>query len=183
MLVDPVALRDLELELMALDLWVWPVETAPVATDGPRMAFQVRRRLLMAKRGAWDVAADWTPVWISFGDSWRAGDEPLPWSAHAALWDTLGRARRPRPLPARPRRHPQAGRPARRHRLSRLTASGSTMMCTGPSPSGSQCGFTSPAMRQPAREVERDRPPVGAADHLEHGVRARSRAGGPRRCP
>ena len=89
MLVDPAALRDLELELMALDLWVWPVETAPVATDGPRMAFQVRRRLLLAKRGAWDVAADWTPVWVSFGDSWRTGDEPLPWSAHAALWDAL----------------------------------------------------------------------------------------------
>lgn len=88
-LVDPAALRDLELELMTLDLWVWPVETAPVATDGPRMAFQVRRRLLMAKRGDWDVAADWTPVWISFGDSWRVGDEPLPWSAHATLWDTL----------------------------------------------------------------------------------------------
>ncbi len=88
-LVDPAALRDLELELMALDLWVWPVETAPVATDGPRMAFQVRRRLLLAKRGAWDVAADWTPVWVSFGDSWRTGDEPLPWSAHAALWDAL----------------------------------------------------------------------------------------------
>ncbi len=88
-LVDPVVLRDLELALMALDLWVWPVETAPVATDGPRMAFQVRRRMLLAKRGAWDVAADWTPVWISFGDSWRTGEEPLPWSAHATLWDTL----------------------------------------------------------------------------------------------
>lgn len=90
-LVDPAVLRDLELALMALDLWVWPVETAPVATDGPRMAFQVRRRMLLAKRGAWDGAADWTPVWISFGDSWRAGDPegPLPWSAHATLWDTL----------------------------------------------------------------------------------------------
>ncbi|QIK67856.1 hypothetical protein G7072_17235 [Nocardioides sp. HDW12B] len=88
-LVDPVVLRDLELALMALDLWVWPVETAPVATDGPRMAFQVRRRMLLAKRGDWDVAADWTPVWISFGDSWRTGEEPLPWSAHATLWDTL----------------------------------------------------------------------------------------------
>lgn len=43
MLVDPVALRDLELALMALDLWVWPIETAPVCTDGARMAFQVRR--------------------------------------------------------------------------------------------------------------------------------------------
>ncbi len=88
-LVDPSALRDLELELMSLDLWVWPVATAPIADDGPRLAFQVRRRMLMARRGAWDVAADWTPVWISFGDSWHTGDEPLPWAAHAALWDAL----------------------------------------------------------------------------------------------
>ena len=89
MLVDPAALRDLELALMALDLWVWPIATAPVCTDGARMAFQVRRRLLMAKRGSWDVAADWTPVWVSFGASWHDGDEPLPWAAHAALWDVL----------------------------------------------------------------------------------------------
>lgn len=88
-LVEPLALRDLELALMALDLWVWPVETAPVCTDGARMAFQVRRRLLLAQRGRWDVATDWTPVWISFGDTWRTGDEPLPWSAHEALWDAL----------------------------------------------------------------------------------------------
>ena len=83
-LVDPAVLRDLELELMPLDLWVWPVAAAPVFTDGPRMAFQIRRRLLMARRGEWDVAAEWTPVWISFGDSWREGDEPLP-SARNAL--------------------------------------------------------------------------------------------------
>ncbi len=88
-LVDPAVLRDLELELMPLDLWVWPVATAPVFTDGPRMAFQIRRRLLMSRRGEWDLAAEWTPVWISFGDSWRDGDEPLPWSAHAALWNAL----------------------------------------------------------------------------------------------
>jgi hypothetical protein len=88
-LVDPAVLRDLELALMPHDLWVWPVETAPVCTDGARMAFQVRRRMLMAKRGAWDDAAGWTPVWISFGDSWRDGDEPLPWSAHETLWETL----------------------------------------------------------------------------------------------
>ena len=90
-LVDPAVLRDLELELMPLDLWVWPVATAPVFTDGPRMAFQIRRRLLMAKRGEWDLAAEWTPVWISFGDSWREGDEPLPWTAHATLWEALAR--------------------------------------------------------------------------------------------
>ena len=90
-LVDPAVLRDLELELMPLDLWVWPVAAAPVFTDGPRMAFQIRRRLLMARRGEWDLAAEWTPVWISFGDSWREGDEPLPWAAHATLWDALGR--------------------------------------------------------------------------------------------
>lgn len=90
-LVDPAGLRDLELELMSLDLWVWPVATAPVSQDGPRQAFQLRRRLLMARRGAWDLASGWTPVWISFGDSWRDGADPLPWSAHAALWEALDR--------------------------------------------------------------------------------------------
>jgi hypothetical protein len=90
-LVDPCALRDLELELMALDMWVWPVATAPNCVDGPRMAFQVRRRLLLARRGAWDEAAEWTPVWVSFGPAWRDGDEPLPWAAHEALWEALGR--------------------------------------------------------------------------------------------
>lgn len=90
-LVDPAVLRDLELELMALDLWVWPVATAPISEDGPRQAFQLRRRMLMAKRGAWDLAAEWTPVWVSFGDSWRTGADPLPWSAHGALWDALAR--------------------------------------------------------------------------------------------
>ncbi len=90
-LVDPAVLRDLELELMSLDLWVWPVATAPVYDDGPRAAFQVRRRMLMARRGAWDDAATWTPVLVAFGDSWRTGDEPLPWSAHATLWQALDR--------------------------------------------------------------------------------------------
>ena len=89
MLVDPRALADLELDLMALDLRVWPVRTAPICTDGPRTAFQVRRRLLMARRGEWDLAADWVPVWIGFGASWRDGDEPLPWAAHEALWRAL----------------------------------------------------------------------------------------------
>jgi hypothetical protein len=88
-LVAPRALRDLELELMALDLSVWPVRTAPICTDGPRAAFQIRHRLLMKHRGAWDIAADWTPVWVGFGPSWRNGDEPLPWAAHQALWRTL----------------------------------------------------------------------------------------------
>lgn len=88
-LVDPVALPDLELELMELDLRVWPVATAPIAVDGPRQAFQIRRRLLEAQRGAWDCAAGWTPVWISFGERWYVRDEPLPWSAHQALWAVL----------------------------------------------------------------------------------------------
>ena len=88
-LVEPAVMRDLELEMMTLDLHVWPVSTAPICVDGERMAFQVRRRLLMAKRGAWDDAADWTPVWIGFGTSWRHGDEPLPWAAHEVLWDAL----------------------------------------------------------------------------------------------
>lgn len=88
-LVDPRALRDLELELMSLDLWVWPVATAGISPDGPRLAFQIRRRLVESRRGAWDVAAGWVPVWIAFGDTWYVGDEPLPWAAHATLWDTL----------------------------------------------------------------------------------------------
>jgi hypothetical protein len=88
-LVDPCVLSDLELSMMALDLHVWPVATAPIVVDGQRMAFQVRRRLVLMKRGDWDLAAEWTPVWIAFGESWRHGDEPLPWSAHEALWREL----------------------------------------------------------------------------------------------
>ena len=89
MLVDPRALGDLELELMVRDMRVWPIRTAPNCLDGPRTEFQVRRRLVEAHRGAWDCAADWTPVWIGFGPSWRFGDEPLPWEAHRALWRVL----------------------------------------------------------------------------------------------
>jgi hypothetical protein len=88
-LVSPRVLPDLELELMALDLRVWPVATAPICTDGERMAFQIRRHLLMRHRGDWDVAADWVPVWVGFGASWRDGEEPLPWAAHEALWRSL----------------------------------------------------------------------------------------------
>lgn len=90
-LVDPVVVRDLELELMALDLWLWPVATSGVSADGARLAFQTRRRMVQAKRGAWDLAAEWLPAFISFGDSWYAGAEPLPWSAHATLWHALAR--------------------------------------------------------------------------------------------
>lgn len=88
-LVDPVHLRELELALGQHDLWVWPVATAPICADGPRRAFQVRRRLVEAQQGAWDCAACWTPVWVSFGESWRDGDEPLPWTAHQTLWEVL----------------------------------------------------------------------------------------------
>jgi hypothetical protein len=88
-LVEPRVLADLELELMALDLRVWPVRTAPICADGPREAFQIRRRLLTRQRGSWDLAADWTVVWIGFGPTWHDGDEPLPWAAHTALWQAL----------------------------------------------------------------------------------------------
>ncbi|WP_435768595.1 hypothetical protein [Nocardioides sp. SYSU DS0651] len=88
-LVDPSALPDVELELMELDLRVWPIATAPICVDGPRTAFQVRRTMLLARRGAWDCAATWTPVWISFGESWYDGAEPLPWEAHRTLWRVL----------------------------------------------------------------------------------------------
>ena len=88
-LVDPTVLADVELGLMELDLRVWPVATAPICADGPRTAFQIRRNLLMRQRGAWDLAAEWTPVWISFGSSWYDGDDPLPWAAHQTLWQAL----------------------------------------------------------------------------------------------
>ena len=88
-LVDPRALADLELTLMALDLLVWPVRTAPICADGPRQAFQIRRTLVERHRGEWDCAAEWTPVWIGFGGSWHQGDEPLPWAAHSTLWQVL----------------------------------------------------------------------------------------------
>ena len=88
-LVAPSVIVDLELELMSRDLRMWPVATAPICVDGPRQAFQLRHRLLTRHRGEWDLAADWTPVWIGFGDTWRFGDEPLPWAAHQALWAVL----------------------------------------------------------------------------------------------
>ncbi len=86
-LVDPRVLVELELELMALDLRLWPVRTAPICVDGPRTAFQLRRRLV--ERHDWACAATWVPVWISFGPRWRHDDGPLPWAAHAALWQVL----------------------------------------------------------------------------------------------
>ena len=89
MLVEPRALEDLELELMSLDIRVWPVHTAPICTDGPRRAFQIKRRLLLQHRGEWDLAADWTAVWIGFGASWQHGADPLPWVAHKTLWRVL----------------------------------------------------------------------------------------------
>ena len=88
-LVDPTALAELEIELMARDLNLWPVATAPNCPDGPRQAFQLRRRLLMARRGEWDDAAGWVAAWVSFGDTWRLADEPVPWVARRILYEIL----------------------------------------------------------------------------------------------
>ncbi len=88
-LVDPAVLVELEVELMSLDLWLWPVATAPQCDDGPRQAFQMRRRMLEARRGEWDLAAAWVVVWVSFGESWREGAEPLSWRARATLYAVL----------------------------------------------------------------------------------------------
>ena len=60
---------------MGPDLHLWPVATAPTCDAGPRAAFQLRRRLLMARRGAWG-AADWVPGWVSCGATWRDGARP-----------------------------------------------------------------------------------------------------------
>jgi hypothetical protein len=88
-LVDPAVLVELGVHLMSLDLRLWPVETAPICVDGPRRAFQMRHRMLESRRGAWDDAADWSPAWVSFGDSWRHGAEPVPWAARSTLYRTL----------------------------------------------------------------------------------------------
>ncbi len=117
-LVDPRVLADLELALMELDLRVWPVATAPICVDGARTAFQIRRSLVMRQRGAWDLAADWTPVWISFGASWYDGAEPLPWEAHQVLVAGARCPGRPRAFPAPAGRCPAAPGAARGHRLT-----------------------------------------------------------------
>jgi hypothetical protein len=90
-LVDPLVLDDLELDLMAADFRVWPVHAVSTFVDAPRLAFQIRRSLIDYSRGRWADAADWTLVWVTFGESWLDGDEPIPWPAHAALWDQLAR--------------------------------------------------------------------------------------------
>lgn len=89
-LVDPAVLADFELDLMSHDFRVWLVRTVPTFPDAPRLAFQIRRSLIDWSNGKWDLAADWTLVWITFGPSWLEGEEPIPWPSHAALWDKLG---------------------------------------------------------------------------------------------
>lgn len=89
MLVNPAVLDDFELDLMSHDFRVWPVHSAPTFVDAPRLAFQIRRSLIESSQGRWAVAADWTLVWITFGESWLDGDEPIPWPAHEALWGKL----------------------------------------------------------------------------------------------
>jgi len=88
-LVNPDVLRDFELDLMAHDFRVWAVHKVTRFPDAARLAFQIRRSLIDWSQGRWAVAERWTLVWITFGESWRNGDEPLPWAAHAALWDKL----------------------------------------------------------------------------------------------
>ncbi|GAB2457894.1 hypothetical protein GCM10027265_03780 [Jatrophihabitans fulvus] len=88
-LVDPDVLPDFELDLMRQDFRVWLVHTVPTFPDPQRLAFQLRRSLLDSKNGRWADAEQWTIVWVTFGDTWRNGDEPLPWAAHEALWQKL----------------------------------------------------------------------------------------------
>jgi hypothetical protein len=88
-LVNPAVLDDFELDLMSADFRVWPVHNVSTFIDAPRLAFQIRRSMVEANQGRWAAAAEWTLVWITFGESWLDGDEPIPWPAHAALWDKL----------------------------------------------------------------------------------------------
>ncbi len=131
-------LADFELDLMSHDFRVWTVHTSSAFPDAPQAAMQIRRALIDWSNGRWNLAANWTVVWITFGDSWLDGDNPIPWPSHAALWKKLAeysenvrynlglggmprsgcRARLTRQLPAR-RSHgqrpaPRPGWPARR---------------------------------------------------------------------
>ncbi len=92
-LVDPSVLGDFELDLMSHDFRVWIVSEVSTFPDASRLAFQIRRSLIEWSQGKWAHAADWTLVWITFGESWQDGDEPIPWPAHAALWDKLAEYR------------------------------------------------------------------------------------------
>lgn len=89
-LVEPSVLSALELDLMARDLRLWVVAHTDAFVDSRRIAFQIRRSMAEQNNRRWADAEDWTLVWITFGDSWRAGEDPLPWSAHEAVWDVLG---------------------------------------------------------------------------------------------
>jgi hypothetical protein len=88
-LVNPAVLDDFELDLMSHDFRVWTVHTAPTFLDAPRAAMQIRRALIDWSNGRWKGAAEWTLVWVTFGDSWLDGENPVPWPAHAALWKKL----------------------------------------------------------------------------------------------
>jgi len=88
-LVNPAVLPDFELDLMSNDFRVWIVSSVSVFVDAPRAAFQIRRSLIDWSNGKWELAADWTLIWITFGESWLDGENPIPWPSHAALWDKL----------------------------------------------------------------------------------------------
>lgn len=88
-LVNPAVLEDLELALMGQDLRVWTVRSVDTFADPAQAAFQIRRNLIDWSNGRWAIAADWTLIWITFGQSWLDGDNPIPWPAHSALWNKL----------------------------------------------------------------------------------------------
>ena len=90
-LVDPPVLAELEVHLMALDLHVWPVETAPIcrrrpapvvpdpAPDDQRPSWRVGRR---RRVGA--------GVDLVRG-RWRDRAEPISWAARSTLYAALDR--------------------------------------------------------------------------------------------
>ena len=88
-LVNPAVLDEFELDLMSNDFRVWPVHSVPTLADAPRTAMQIRRSLIDCSQGRWQLATDWTVVWITFGESWLDGENPIPWPSHAALWAKL----------------------------------------------------------------------------------------------
>ena len=135
-LVEPSMVADLELRVMTDDLWLWPVRTAPVVVDGARMEFQLRRRLVEQRHGAWDDAAGVDArrgvgfgrrAWHEFGPraaTYAADAARSRWAAHqtvcGARWQEFGvrlvryRQRGLERHPDRRRRRSVAGAPRRR---------------------------------------------------------------------
>ena len=95
-----IVVQDLELRVMSDDLWLWPVRSAPVVVDGPRMEFQLRRRLVEQRQGEWIACVEEVALnrgLITAEQCRRLGDEMAGTDYGAYVTEV---AARHRPVPA-----------------------------------------------------------------------------------